>query len=66
MDDRQLGWRRSSFSYANGDCVEVAVLPEGLVAVRDSKDAPHGPILRFTAAEWRAFTNGVRCDEFDL
>jgi hypothetical protein len=34
------------------------------VAVRDSKD-PHGPILRFTRAEWAAFLDGAKTSEFD-
>jgi hypothetical protein len=31
-------------------------------AVRDSKD-PTGPALTCTAAEWSAFTAGIRADE---
>jgi hypothetical protein len=58
-------WVKSSLSFANGDCVEVASLADGLVGVRDSKDSD-GPVLRFTPAEWRAFTGGVRNGEFDL
>jgi uncharacterized protein DUF397 len=34
---------------AEGNCVEIAHGPEGWVAVRDSKDEGHGPVLRFTA-----------------
>lgn len=56
-------WVKSSLSYASGDCVEVASLPDGQVGVRDSKDT-EGPILRFTASEWKAFIGGVRNGEF--
>ena len=57
-------WIKSSLSYANGNCVEVASLPDGQVGVRDSKN-PGGPVLRFTSAEWRAFLGGVHNGEFD-
>jgi Domain of unknown function (DUF397) len=60
-----LRWKKATASFANGDCVEVAGLPDGQVAVRDSKD-PDGPILRFSAAEWRAFLTGIAGHEFDL
>jgi hypothetical protein len=60
-----LQWVKSSLSFANGDCVEVARLPDGRVAVRDSKD-PAGPVLRFTPAEWAAFLGGVQNGEFTL
>jgi Domain of unknown function (DUF397) len=59
-----LAWIKSSFSFANGDCVEVASLPDGHIGVRDSKDSA-GPVLRFTPAEWRAFVAGARRGEFD-
>jgi len=45
--------------------VEIAYLPEGAVAMRNSAD-PDGPVLRYTAAEWKAFTLGARDGEFDL
>ncbi len=47
-------WQKSSYSGDQGNCVEVAALPDGGRAVRDSKD-PDGPVLRFTHEEWRAF-----------
>jgi hypothetical protein len=43
-------------------CVEVADL-DGHRAVRDSKN-PFGPALVFPAAEWSAFTTGIRVGEF--
>jgi hypothetical protein len=58
-------WRKSSYSNGNGgDCVEIADLNGGGRAVRDSKN-PTGPALTFTAAQWAAFTAGVRAGEFD-
>ena len=58
----RLVWRKSSESL-NGDCVEVASLPDG-VAVRDSKN-PDGAMLEFTHSEWRAFLLGANKGEFD-
>lgn len=57
-------WVKSSFSYSNGNCVEVASLYGGAVGVRDSRDAG-GLILRFASREWHAFLGGVRNGEFD-
>jgi hypothetical protein len=57
-------WRKSSFSMANGNCVQTALLPTGEVAVRDSK-APDRGALVFTPSEWRAFIAGVKDCEFD-
>ena len=52
-------WVKSSFSFANGNCVEVAELPGGWIGIRDSRD-PGGPVLRFTRAGWAAFLGGAR------
>ena len=59
-----LSWIKSSFSYCNSNCVEVASLPDGGVGVRDSKD-PSGTVLRFTPGEWHAFLGGACNGEFD-
>jgi Domain of unknown function (DUF397) len=57
-------WIESSLSYANGDCVQAARLPDGRIGLRDSKNTA-GPVLFFTTAEWSAFLGGVRNGEFD-
>jgi Domain of unknown function (DUF397) len=64
-DLSQAKWRKSTYSGANGDCVEVAGNLPGVVAVRDSKDRG-GPALVFTRAEWDAFLSGAKHGEFDL
>lgn len=62
--DAAIEWAKSSFSYANGNCVEVAGLSTQMIRIRDSKN-PEGPVLLFTPAEWDAFLGGVRNGEFD-
>ena len=60
-----LTWRKSTFSGGSGgNCVEVAALPDGGIAVRHSKN-PAGPAIAYTAAEWTAFLEGVKAGEFD-
>jgi hypothetical protein len=59
-----LHWFKSSFSAA-GNCVEVAHLPGGGVAVRDSKDRVKAPHV-YTGPEWVAFLAGAKSGEFDL
>jgi hypothetical protein len=62
--DSSARWVKSSLSFSNGACVEVADLSDGRVGVRHSKD-PSGPVLRFTSAEWQAFVGGTHMGEFD-
>jgi Domain of unknown function (DUF397) len=62
--DKTLNWVKSSLSFSNGNCVEVAGLAGGGIGVRNSRD-PQGGMLRFTPDEWRAFLGGARNGEFD-
>jgi hypothetical protein len=57
-------WRTSSFSGNNGTCVEVAVLPNGHIAVRNSNHPGEGIVL-LTRAEMNAWIQGVKAGEFD-
>ena len=54
--------RISSFSGNNGTCVEVAVLPDGHIAVRSST-RPHEGTILFTRAEMNAWINNVKAAE---
>lgn len=67
IDPATLRWRSPSTNPdAEGDRVEVAVLPDGGWAVRNGADGEEGDILWFTPGEVRAFVLGVKDGEFDV
>jgi hypothetical protein len=48
----ELTWKTSSYTGGNqANCVEIAILPDGGRAVRDSKDRD-GAVLILTPAQW--------------
>ncbi len=57
-------WRKSIHSNSTGNCVELAELPDGDIAVRNSR-FPEGPALIYTRDEIRALVMGVKDGEFD-
>jgi Domain of unknown function (DUF397) len=57
-------WQKSQHSNPNGACVELAALPGGEIAMRNSR-FPVGPVLLYTQAEITAFLAGAKDGEFD-
>jgi hypothetical protein len=62
-ETNNIAWRKSTRCGSNA-CVEVAKV-DGQFLVRDSKN-PQLAALRFTEAEWVAFTEGVTAGEFSF
>jgi hypothetical protein len=58
-------WRKSSYSNDSGNCVE-ATSADRIVAIRDTKQAGHGPLLEFPAVAWRRFLAETKIDKQDL
>jgi hypothetical protein len=57
-------WRKSRYSNPSGNCVELGELPNGQIAVRNSR-YPGGPALIYTRAEVTAFVHSVKKGDFD-
>jgi Domain of unknown function (DUF397) len=60
----RVTWQKSRRSNSQGNCVEMAPLPKGAVAVRNSRH-PNGPALVYTRAEIEAFILGAKDGDFD-
>jgi len=63
-DLQEVLWLKSRHSNSQGTCVEFAKLPDGDIAVRNSR-FPEGPALVYTTAELEAMLRGVKDGEFD-
>lgn len=57
-------WRKSQRSNSQGQCVELARLSAGTVAVRNSRD-PEGPALICPVDGIRELITGLRSGKFD-
>lgn len=60
----EVRWLKSSFSANDGNCVEMAGLADGRVAVRNSNHPDAGALI-FTRAELSAWIAGAKHGEFD-
>ena len=57
-------WRKSTASNPSGNCVELAELADGEIALRNSR-FPSGPVLVGTRAAVAAFVLAARSGELD-
>jgi Domain of unknown function (DUF397) len=57
-------WIKASASGGSGNCVEMRQ-DDDAVEIRDTKAHGKGPTLRFTKAEFAAWLNGAKNNEFD-
>ncbi|MEV6980397.1 DUF397 domain-containing protein [Sphaerisporangium sp. NPDC051017] len=64
LEQAGVRWRKSAYSNPSGNCVELAPLPDGGVAVRNSRH-PGGPALIYSRGEMAAFIQGAKRGDFD-
>lgn len=57
-------WQKSRRNNSIGNCVEMARLADGSIAVRNSR-FPDGPALIYTQAEINALILGIKDGDFD-
>ncbi|MDF9814948.1 DUF397 domain-containing protein [Streptomyces sp. SPB162] len=58
----ELNWQKSSFSGdgGNGNCLEAATAPTGLILFRESERP--GEVLTTSPAHWAAFLRIIKAD----
>ncbi|WP_326637019.1 DUF397 domain-containing protein [Streptosporangium sp. NBC_01755] len=52
-------WHKSNRSDGQNNCIEVAMLPQGHLGVRDRKDRD-GPALILGSDQWKTFVNSLK------
>ena len=59
------GWHKPWSGTNGGSCVEAKRLPDGSIALRQSRD-PEGPALICSRAEMAAFIEGAKSGQADF
>lgn len=59
VDPASAGWRKSSRSAANANCVEANLTHPDLVYIRDSKDRGTGPTITVTTRQWATLLDQI-------
>jgi hypothetical protein len=57
-------WRKASYSGGSGACVEIAVLSDDTIAIRDSKNPTTN--LTVAPAAWTTFLANTKHGTYDL
>jgi hypothetical protein len=60
-DTTGAAWRKSTYSTAQGSCVEAGSMP-GRVLVRDTTLHGGGPVVSVSPAAWLRFTASIRAN----
>jgi hypothetical protein len=63
-DHNTMQWRKATASNPSGNCLELAELAGGQIALRNSR-FPTGPVLLGTRAAIAAFVHAARNGELD-
>ncbi|MGH3901439.1 MAG: DUF397 domain-containing protein [Pseudonocardiaceae bacterium] len=59
------GWRKSSYSQGENNCVEVTTELPGWVGVRDTKLGLASPLLAVTRSQWHTTLTATQAGDLD-
>lgn len=64
MNNDNNGWFKSTYSPANGDCVEIKVHDSVNIGIRDSKNSG-GARLKVHVSSWGSFAQAAAAGHFE-